>query len=80
MSVASATVLRVLPNSVEDNPSDLLTTAEVAAIGGVSRTTVHRWAKAGVLPTAFRIPSGHRRFRRADVTALLATEAEDVAS
>ncbi|HSS09088.1 MAG TPA: helix-turn-helix domain-containing protein [Acidimicrobiales bacterium] len=51
---------------------DLLTTAEVADLAGVSRTTVWRWAEDGILPTAVELPSGHRRFRRSDVDALLA--------
>jgi excisionase family DNA binding protein len=57
-----------MPDMTE--PSDLLTTNEVAAMAGVSRQTVWRWATEGVLPTAIELPSGHRRYRRSAVEAL----------
>lgn len=44
---------------------------EVAALLRVSPKTVGRWAEAGVLPVE-RTAGGHRRFRRADVDALVA--------
>jgi excisionase family DNA binding protein len=47
-----------------------LTTRQAARILGVSTSTVVGYANRGVLRT-FRLPSGHRRFRRADVEALL---------
>lgn len=43
---------------------------EVAALFRVDPKTVARWADAGRLP-AFRTPGGHRRFRTADIKALL---------
>lgn len=49
---------------------DDLTSGEVAAILGVSTETVTNYADAGRLPH-YRLPSGHRRFRRSDVEALL---------
>jgi excisionase family DNA binding protein len=56
-------------------PDDLLTTNDVAELAGVSRTTVWRWAEEGLLPAAVTLPSGHRRFRRSDVEALLTPKA-----
>lgn len=52
--------------------SELLSPGEVAKMAGVDPTTVTRWAEAGLLPVAFTLPSGHRRYRRSDVDAFLA--------
>lgn len=52
-------------------PEPLLTPAEVAALFCVDPKTVTRWAAAGKL-TSIRTPGGHRRFREAEVRALLA--------
>lgn len=49
----------------------LLTPAEVGAMFRVDPKTVTRWAKAGKL-TSVRTVGGHRRFREAEVRALLA--------
>lgn len=51
--------------------SDLLTSAQVAAILGKSIRTVHRMANDGTLPTALRLPgqTGAVLFTRADVEA-----------
>ena len=49
----------------------LLTPAEVAALFRVDPKTVTRWAKAGKL-TSIRTLGGHRRYREAEVRALLA--------
>lgn len=48
----------------------LLTPAEVAARFRVDPKTVTRWADAGKL-TYFRTLGGHRRYREAEVTALM---------
>ena len=48
----------------------LLTPAEVGALFRVDPKTVSRWAEAGKLNST-RTPGGHRRFREADVRALL---------
>jgi len=50
---------------------ELLTPAEVAAMFRVDPKTVTRWAKAGKL-TSIRTLGGHRRYRKAEVHALLA--------
>jgi excisionase family DNA binding protein len=49
----------------------LLTPAEVAVIFRVDPKTVTRWAKAGKL-NSIRTLGGHRRYREAEVRALLA--------
>ena len=48
----------------------LLTPAEVAAMFRVDPKTVTRWAKAGKL-ASIRTLGGHRRYREAEVRALL---------
>ncbi len=48
----------------------LLTPAEVAALFRVDPKTVTRWAKAGKL-SSIRTLGGHRRYREAEVRALL---------
>jgi excisionase family DNA binding protein len=50
---------------------EFLTPAEVAAAFRVDPKTVTRWAKAGKL-TSIRTLGGHRRYRKAEVDALLA--------
>ena len=49
----------------------LLTPAEVAAMFRVDPKSVTRWAKSGKL-TSIRTLGGHRRYREAEVKALLA--------
>jgi excisionase family DNA binding protein len=49
----------------------LLTPSEVACMFAVDPKTVTRWAKAGKLASV-RTLGGHRRFREAEVRALLA--------
>lgn len=54
-------------------PDDLIPTAQAAAIHGVDVATINRWARAGRLPVAVKIPgkTGANLYRRADVEALL---------
>lgn len=54
----------------------LLTPAEVATMFRVDPKTVTRWAKAGKL-TSIRTLGGHRRYREAEVRALLAGVPQD---
>lgn len=54
-----------------DASEALLTPAEVATMFGVDPKTVTRWAKSGKL-TSIRTLGGHRRYREAEVQALLA--------
>ncbi|MHB1066349.1 MAG: BldC family transcriptional regulator [Candidatus Nanopelagicales bacterium] len=58
-------------NSAE--PEHLLTPAEVAALFRVDPKTVTRWAKAGKL-SSIRTLGGHRRYRAAEVQALLQSQ------
>lgn len=52
------------------SPEDLLRPGEVAAMFGVGTAEVARWTNEGRL-TCIRTLGGHRRFRRAQVEALL---------
>ena len=56
---------------VHDSDDPLLTPAEVAAMARCDPKTVTRWAMAGRLPVAVRLPGGHRRYRLSDVQVLL---------
>ena len=50
------------------DPDGLMSVGGAAKALGVSIKTMHRWDGAGIL-TAIRLPSGHRRYRRADINA-----------
>lgn len=52
------------------DPNELLPPGIAASLVGVSTDTLKRWEKAGRI-TSSRTPTGHRRFRRADVLALM---------
>lgn len=60
-------------SAVAKDPERLLTPREVAAMFRVDPKTVTRWAQAGKLPSV-RTLGGHRRYRAADVEALLTGE------
>lgn len=49
---------------------EMLMPSQAAALLGVSTDTLKRWASAGRI-SVVRLPSGHRRFRRGDIDALL---------
>lgn len=53
---------------------DLMTPGEAAKVLRVHRSTLGRWAKAGLV-SAVTLRSGHRRYERADVEAIRATGA-----
>jgi excisionase family DNA binding protein len=57
--------------SIPETP-ELLTPSEVARLFRVNAKTVSRWARAGKL-TSIRTIGGHRRFRRNEVEALVAS-------
>ena len=52
------------------SPDDLLPSGAAAALAGVSRDTIKRWESNGIIASK-RTPTGHRRYRRGDVEALL---------
>ena len=59
---------------METNEHDqLLTPSEVAQLFRVNPKTVTRWARAGKI-SAIRTLGGHRRFRRAEIEAVLRAE------
>ena len=57
-------------SKTQEDTERLLTPAEVATMFRVDPKTVTRWAKAGKL-SAIRTLGGHRRYREAEVRALL---------
>lgn len=63
---------------VMNQPTEPMTTGEVAAVFGVTKTTVKRWAESGRI-SHFKTAGGHYRFRRTDVDALKASTEVGVA-
>jgi excisionase family DNA binding protein len=61
--------------SATPEPEKLLTPQEVARMFRVDPKTVTRWARAGKL-TSIRTVGNHRRYREAEVRALLDGTAE----
>ncbi len=55
------------------NGGDWLRLTEAAHLLGISQTTLRRWSDTGQL-ACYRSAGGHRRYRRADVEAVLATQ------
>jgi excisionase family DNA binding protein len=60
----------------QGQPERLLTPGEVAALFRVDPKTVTRWAKAGKL-SSIRTLGGHRRYRAAEIEALLLGSSTD---
>jgi len=59
------------------NGQDWLRLSEAATALGVSLNTLRRWSDTGKL-VCYRSPCGHRRYRRADVEALLRAQSRQV--
>lgn len=57
--------------------TDLLTTVEASRLAGVGPTAIKRWADDGRLHCV-KTAGGHRRFRRAELEALLRADARSV--
>jgi excisionase family DNA binding protein len=55
---------------VPNEPEQLLTPSEVAAMFRVNPKTVTRWARAGKI-SAIRTLGGHRRFRASEIRKFL---------
>ena len=58
------------------NGQDWLRLSEAATALGVSLNTLRRWSDTGKL-VCYRSPGGHRRYRRADVEALLRAQSRE---
>jgi predicted site-specific integrase-resolvase len=61
---------RVMTPRPNQASPDLLTPGQAAAIAHVTTRTIHRYGTAGRL-RYISLPSGHRRYVREDVEALL---------
>lgn len=59
--------------AAHEQPCELLTAAEAAALARVTTPTVWRWHAAGVLPTARRTSGRWLLFRRVDLEQLIAS-------
>lgn len=62
--------------SADIHDDRLLLLHEVAALFGVDRTTVSKWARIGRLPTC-RTPGGQYRIRAADAYAALQANSDN---
>jgi excisionase family DNA binding protein len=62
-------------NSSTGDDEELLTPSEVAAMFRVNPKTVTRWARSGKI-SAIRTLGGHRRFRKSEITRILADGGE----
>ena len=62
--------MQQVEDTAERRDEELLTPSEVAKLFRVDPKTVTRWAKAGKL-SSIRTLGGHRRYRTAEVHALL---------
>lgn len=60
-----------MPPTTDQEPEDFLTPAEASRYLRVSTRTLQRYEAAGHLQVS-RLPTGHRRYRRADLDALSA--------
>jgi len=58
--------------SIEINGKTYYRTAEVCAKAGISRATLFRWLKAGVLKKTYRDRRGWRMFTESDLETLRA--------
>lgn len=56
-----------------DPPDELLTPRQAAALIGITADTIGDWAREGKLPAQRTSATGHRRFRRSDVEAYIAS-------
>jgi excisionase family DNA binding protein len=56
---------------------ELLTVEEAARYLRVTRRTLDRWRASGIGPPSIKLPSGGRRYRRADLDAYLAEHQEE---
>jgi len=63
--------------SIEINGKTYYLTAEICAKAGISRATLFRWLKAGVLKKTFRDRRGWRMFTESDLEVMRA-EAETI--
>jgi len=70
MSARPQDVSRSAGAGSSDEPDELLTPAEVAALFRVNPKTVTRWHRSGKI-SAIRTLGGHRRFRADEIRRLL---------
>jgi excisionase family DNA binding protein len=71
----SGVLMEPRPDGEESDQEELLTPSEVAAMFRVNPKTVTRWARSGKI-SAIRTLGGHRRFRKSEITRILAEGGE----
>lgn len=73
-----ATVIGMPSQNIQAEP-EYLAAGDVMATVHISRRTLDRYVTAGKLPVVY-LPSGHRRFQRTDVDALLTPQSSPVST
>ena len=71
----SGVLMEPRPDGEQSDQEELLTPSEVAAMFRVNPKTVTRWARSGKI-SAIRTLGGHRRFRKSEITRILAEGGE----
>ncbi len=59
--------MRNMQHDRDERGERLLTTIEAADYLRVSRRTLARWIQQGIAPPSIKLPSGGRRYRKADL-------------
>ena len=69
--------MRNMQQNRDGRGEQLLTTEQAARYLNVSRRTLTRWLKVGIAPPSIKLPSGARRYRKADLDRWLAEHQTD---
>jgi excisionase family DNA binding protein len=69
--------MRCMQHDRDGRGDRLLTTMEAAKYLNVSRRTLSRWLAEGIGPPSIKLPSGARRYRRADLDRWIAEHQAD---
>ena len=69
--------MRCMQQNRDGRGDRLLTTEETADYLNVSRRTLSRWLREGIGPPSIKLPSGARRYRKADLDRWIAEHRAD---
>ena len=69
--------MRCMQHNRDASGDRLLTTMEAAEYLNVSRRTLSRWLHEGIGPPSIKLPSGARRYRKADLDRWIAEHRAD---